>query len=357
CTQNDRKNFNDNLVKIFLSEYNRLPVTTTATTKATPLIESKEKRAVEWKFSELDRNGDYELDKKELQTLRRMLKKIVRPKTCARTFTKTCDQNQDRRINRAEWTLCLGVDMNNEQTEHLDKEDSGLSIEKEVPSLWNRQITTLSAHVNPTDTNVKLADEDIGDCLSARQLAADQQHTEGKVFVPECTIEGKYSKLQCFKPTGYCWCVDPESGKTIPGTSIQDDKPDCDKSFRAYKPIKGCHPERKKQQFLNEMLDLIVKEMLANQSAIEQKTDSFKTSQELQEKAALYKYRLQDTNRNQVIDKKEWKEFKNDIKKRKVMKKCGRNFLKYCDDDNNRRVTEEEWISCLGLRGIYVTTI
>ncbi|XP_071504944.1 uncharacterized protein [Diadema antillarum] len=38
-------------------------------------------------------------------------------------------------------------------------------------------------------------------------------------FVPECTEEGKYAPIQCHGSTGYCWCVDIETGIEIEGTS------------------------------------------------------------------------------------------------------------------------------------------
>ncbi|XP_072167120.1 zonadhesin-like [Diadema setosum] len=40
-------------------------------------------------------------------------------------------------------------------------------------------------------------------------------------FVPECTEEGKYAQIQCHGSTGYCWCVDIETGIEIEGTSIR----------------------------------------------------------------------------------------------------------------------------------------
>ncbi|XP_068710293.1 uncharacterized protein [Montipora foliosa] len=38
-------------------------------------------------------------------------------------------------------------------------------------------------------------------------------------FSPRCKTNGRYKDIQCFKKTGYCWCVD-EFGEEIPGTRI-----------------------------------------------------------------------------------------------------------------------------------------
>ena len=33
--------------------------------------------------------------------------------------------------------------------------------------------------------------------------------------------------MQCYKSTGYCWCVEEASGRPIPGTSVKNERPDC----------------------------------------------------------------------------------------------------------------------------------
>lgn len=41
-----------------------------------------------------------------------MVKKVIKPRACAKTFISYCDLDQNKRIEREEWTLCLGVDIN-----------------------------------------------------------------------------------------------------------------------------------------------------------------------------------------------------------------------------------------------------
>ncbi len=76
------------------------------------LLDTPEKRVIEWKFSELDKNKDNKLRRKEVRLLKRMVKKLVKPKACAKTFDKYCDLDQDGFIARNEWSVCLGVDIN-----------------------------------------------------------------------------------------------------------------------------------------------------------------------------------------------------------------------------------------------------
>lgn len=67
-------------------------------------------RVLSWKFVTLDKDGDGHLDRAEYKELRRLAKKAVRPKKCARTFARTCDLNQDLKLSRQEWGACLAND-------------------------------------------------------------------------------------------------------------------------------------------------------------------------------------------------------------------------------------------------------
>lgn len=55
-----------------------------------------------------------------------------------------------------------------------------------------------------------------------------QRAARSALYIPECTADGRYNKLQCYNSTGYCWCVNEDTGKPIPGTSAKDRRPACD---------------------------------------------------------------------------------------------------------------------------------
>ena len=38
-------------------------------------------------------------------------------------------------------------------------------------------------------------------------------------FSPKCKSSGRYQDVQCYRQTGYCWCVD-EYGKELMGTRV-----------------------------------------------------------------------------------------------------------------------------------------
>ncbi|XP_032235803.2 uncharacterized protein LOC5510701 isoform X2 [Nematostella vectensis] len=40
-------------------------------------------------------------------------------------------------------------------------------------------------------------------------------------YIPQCDKDGRYSALQCHGSTGYCWCVNPETGEELLGTRKQ----------------------------------------------------------------------------------------------------------------------------------------
>jgi Ca2+-binding EF-hand superfamily protein len=72
------------------------------------------RQVLDWKFSMMDIDKDNFLDKTEYRDLRRLVKKVVKPKRCVKTFTRVCDMDNDQRISREEWVSCLGLDFNRE---------------------------------------------------------------------------------------------------------------------------------------------------------------------------------------------------------------------------------------------------
>ena len=59
-------------------------------------------------------------------------------------------------------------------------------------------------------------------------------------YVPQCTSNGEYEKMQCHSSTGHCWCVDKQTGREIGGTrKPAGNKVDCSTC------VKPCHSTRK----------------------------------------------------------------------------------------------------------------
>lgn len=63
-------------------------------------------------------------------------------------------------------------------------------------------------------------------CLRERQFALGWLDIAvPELFVPECTTDGKYERVQCHASSGLCWCSDNE-GRVYSDTKVRG-KPDC----------------------------------------------------------------------------------------------------------------------------------
>ncbi|GFG37680.1 hypothetical protein Cfor_12164, partial [Coptotermes formosanus] len=358
CGSEERSTFNKNLVKILRTEYNRM--TSAAATGAEAQSESQDsdRQVLDWKFSVMDIDKDNFLDKTEYRDLRRLVKKVVKPKRCVKTFTKVCDMDNDQRISREEWVSCLGLDFN--LSFHLflslNSDDSLQEggAEKMENTVMQETVTTLTALLPNfnDDTSVERQDESEGnDCQSDREAVLEEQKINySEFYVPECTPDGRYQTIQCYKSTGYCWCVDEDSGKPIPGTSVKDQVPKCDAIAAPMRPIIGC-PDPRKQTFLRELMDLMKKKMAAstNQTSTESSPLPIKETQKesSEEDIAAWNFHALDRNKNKVLERKEWKNFRALVSSKPQLRRCGKRLPRYCDVNNDRKISITEWLNCL----------
>lgn len=125
CTDSDRVQFVFNLLALFKSDFSRIREESASSLE--PANRRKmhrniqrgrggERRVINWKFLQLDMNKDKVLRKKELRDLKRMVKKVVQPRVCAKAFARTLDANQDDIINRREWLNYMRIGSNNDFT-------------------------------------------------------------------------------------------------------------------------------------------------------------------------------------------------------------------------------------------------
>ncbi|XP_047116363.1 SPARC-related modular calcium-binding protein 2 isoform X3 [Schistocerca piceifrons] len=291
CAHNDRSKFSHNLIKNFRIEYNRLPQSSPTATKA---------EVLDWKFSTLDGDGDALLSREESASLRRLIRGSVRPRRCAKQFARLCDRDRDGRISRNEWHACIDLD------------------------------------VSPND------------CLSDRRSVLEEQKAgSDKLYVPECTPDGRFQKIQCYNSTGYCWCVHEDSGKPIPGTPVKDQIPKCDAVPAPRRPMNGCS-EPRKQLFLKELMDMMSKKMISARNRTSQESQSrplLPSSPE--EEIAVWNFNALDKNKSKVLERKEWKHFRTMVTANKLLRKCGKRFPRYCDINLDRKISLTEWLNCL----------
>ncbi|XP_043801614.1 SPARC-related modular calcium-binding protein 1 isoform X4 [Apis laboriosa] len=307
-------------------------------------------RVLSWKFITLDKNGDGYLDRTEYKELRRLAKKAVKPKKCARTFARTCDLNRDLKLSRQEWGACLANDFTLRLFLSLNPADE----RPEVPEAQRTRVMDQVLNGNPPPMHSRPAfnddpidtkeDNDANDCLTDRRsvLEDERQHSQEKFYIPACTPDGRYHRVQCY--SGYCWCVYQDTGKPIPGTSSKNHTPNCNPVPTPSRPMKGC-PEQKKQLFLRDLMDLMHKKMKASGTDSDETTAKWQASKE--EQIATWHFVMLDKNKNKVLERKEWKSFRTMVANNRQLQRCGKRLPRYCDINNDRKISMTEWFSCL----------
>lgn len=359
CSRVDRSAFVTNLVRIFSTDYQ----------KEVPDGEASEETVLDWKFGQLDRDRSGFLSRDEYAEVRRVVRRVARPRRCARAFAKLCDLDRDLRIARHEWTACLALHLNPEPGEATPDDDvtpdeggvvgegldgpegedgfSGVLQEGAMP-LMESGAHSLLGEDGPD--NQEDSEPEANNCLSDQRTALDEQKlgTE-EMYVPECTQDGRYEKVQCYKSTGYCWCVHEDSGKPIPGTSLKDAHPKCDSVQAPSRPMKGC-PEFKKQIFLKDLMEHLMQSGAAQKINMSwNDTDISGPPNQLlgETQIATWNFLALDTNRNKVLERKEWKAFRTMVSAQRKLRPCGKKLPRYCDVNHDKRVSLTEWLSCL----------
>uniref|UniRef100_A0AAY5KRR5 SPARC related modular calcium binding 2 n=1 Tax=Esox lucius TaxID=8010 RepID=A0AAY5KRR5_ESOLU len=226
-------------------------------------------------------------------------------------------------------------------------------IISQYPTLWTEQVR--SRQNNRTRTQSSSCDQE-------QQTAQEEarQHKNEAVFVPDCAQGGLYKPVQCHPSTGYCWCVLVDTGRPIPGTSTRYEQPKCDGNARAHptKPkdhyrsrhLQGC-PGAKKTEFLTSVLDALSTDMVhaVTDPASAARMLEPDPSHTLEERVVHWYFSQLDKNSSGDIGKKEIKPFKRFLRKKSKPKKCVKKFVEYCDISNDKALSLQELMGCLGV--------
>ncbi|KAF3842341.1 hypothetical protein F7725_024292 [Dissostichus mawsoni] len=230
-----------------------------------------------------------------------------------------------------------------------DEED----IISQYPTLWTEQVR--SRQNNRTRAPSSTCDQEQ---QSAQEEA--RQHKNDAVFIPDCAQGGLYKAVQCHPSTGYCWCVLVDTGRPIPGTSTRYEQPKCDGNARAHptKPkdhyrsrhLQGC-PGAKKTEFLTSVLDALSTDMVhaVTDPASAGRMAEPDPSHTLEERVVHWYFSQLDKNSSGDIGKKEIKPFKRFLRKKSKPKKCVKKFVEYCDISNDKALSLQELMGCLGV--------
>lgn len=74
---------------------------------------------------------------------------------------------------------------------------------------------------------------------------------------------------------------------------------------------------------------------------------AWKASKE--EQAATWSFVIFDKNKNKMLDRNEWKAFKEIVIGVKTLKRCGKKLPRYCDINKDRQISMTEWLDCLNV--------
>ncbi|XP_073349045.1 SPARC-related modular calcium-binding protein 1-like [Pagrus major] len=215
--------------------------------------------------------------------------------------------------------------------------------------------------------------------LLSEMLSARQEEP----FIPECTADGRYSPVQCYAPTGYCWCVRVDSGRPLPGTSARNRIPDCtgaedtptDRRYRD-KPLPGC-PGARKKQFLQSLVRALQLEaehagsLSPNQPSNTPPSSSPSSNTPTStapsssstlgvaspaaadssrpEEVLRWHFSQMDVDSSGVLSEREARPLRQFLRRRLKPRRCAKKFAQYCDRDGDRGLTLEELRVCLGL--------
>ncbi|XP_054737241.1 SPARC-related modular calcium-binding protein 1 isoform X3 [Anastrepha obliqua] len=324
CTAIDRATFNANLIKVFQSEYMRagqqkrgLSANAAAIGGEEGLATPNDKSVIDWKFTYLDANANQMLDKNEFRELKKLVKRAVKPRRCGRAFGKFCDLDDDDRLTLTEWNNCFSKD-------EINRPDILVDLRPKADIQFNES-------------------DSESDCLADQKVALEEQRHGGTLFyVPECTPDGRYQRVQCYRSTPYCWCVHEDTGKNIPGTSVKDKRPQCDAIYAAPRSMKGC-PEPRKTIFLNDLKEFLKTDIVPTAMS---SANTTKWNSE-DERIATLSFVWLDKNKNKAWERKEWKTFREIVTSSKTLRKCGKKMPRYCDVNSDKKITLTEWLNCL----------
>uniref|UniRef100_A0A0K2TMA6 SPARCrelated modular calciumbinding protein 1like [Bombus impatiens] n=1 Tax=Lepeophtheirus salmonis TaxID=72036 RepID=A0A0K2TMA6_LEPSM len=361
CSQSDRMQFNNYVIELITSEFRKSGQVLHSSTHYHSRKSNPKKEMVDWKFQKLDSDGNGIIKRREFGDFRKGVKRMSRNKQCAVTFWRYCDMNNDKKMTPTEWNTCLGVDVNvsfrlflslNAKEDPLKQRQDSVKA-KEKPSFVKSPSILNSGRQTMDTSRGDNSNQKAKGCRQGRSKTSSLGSEDA--FVPECTSNGKYQRVQCFTSTGYCWCADEETGAPIPGTSIRNARPQCtdeDISSRmkesSSNPIstgrawKKC-PEPQKKEFQKNLIQIFkILYSRSHQAHNEHAAN-------LNKKIVQWQFNAMDRNRDGLLSKKELKSLRVKIKKDHRLKRCGKRLPIHCDIDQSNSISLSEWEICIGV--------
>uniref|UniRef100_A0A3B3TA99 SPARC related modular calcium binding 2 n=1 Tax=Paramormyrops kingsleyae TaxID=1676925 RepID=A0A3B3TA99_9TELE len=211
-------------------------------------------------------------------------------------------------------------------------------IISQYPTLWTEQVR--SRQNNRTRTQ--------GGCISASSSCPSGTSAQrAGIFLQES------GPADCFPSY-------PEMACLLFCIPCRYEQPKCDGNARAHptKPkdhfrsrhLQGC-PGEKKTEFLTSVLDALSTDMVhaVTDPASAARMLEPDPSHTLEERVVHWYFSQLDKNASGDIGKKEIKPFKRFLRKKSKPKKCVKKFVEYCDISNDKSLSLQELMGCLGV--------
>ncbi|XP_026676156.1 uncharacterized protein LOC103504932 [Diaphorina citri] len=343
CKKDEKLLLMQNVVRIFRTEFYKVQPKTELDPDSSP-----EEKAVEWKFRQLDLDSSGNLTQPEYDQVKKLIRKVVKPKKCSRIFIQLCDTDKDESLTKTEWTQCMALPKNKRLRNGPRKKER---IDPVIEVLEDLDST------DDEDDNIPM--EVLQEGGSHRSLIVDD------IYRSRDEPEGKYSMLYLFPhgspilnlnylKNGLVECAlfvlfrgaNPRR-KPIPGTSVKDSNPKCDVTHVPVRPMKGC-PGHKKREFLKGLMEYFMNTMLSQKNTTTSATEegTFSTGDE---QVATWNFGTLDLDKNKVLEQEEWKNFRNLISQQKQLRRCGKKLPRHCDANNDKKISLSEWLNCLNV--------
>jgi hypothetical protein len=388
CPAKSRRLFNDNVLEYMKSQKERTNVTVTPPPfegepkpESEPQIKTPAKILVYWQWDLLDilPHDDY-LTKNEVAMYMKKVNLIVEPFGCGLEYFGHCDRNSDNKISLSEWCFCHGLDntcpaksrslFNLNILEHIKAKKAGFKGAFAVPPFEGDPQPESEPQINTPEKKLVYWMWDLLDIGPHDDYLTWQEFQEyldevRQVVEPfGCGInfwhhldlnhDGRISLKE--------WCyghgLDPNADMTLP-SKVQKSKPG--KEYLNVHNKKDC--SNTSREWFNE--NLIAKIALSYfinhhehkcREPVPEPTNGTVPEPEAEprirtplKKLVYWQWdQLDISPHDEYLDHSEVDNFIKTVARKICPYACARDMYRYCDADEDDRISRHEWCFCLG---------